>query len=200
VDRSGNGDLTEPDKRIEPNNPKDGSNRFGGSGSHTHFDIFEFTVAAGPTGTSKFRLDHWIRAENFTPKSDFDKKWHAKWLELRWENSTLWRKEGQGQGQTPVLFMPKPADAQVCALDGPLTFVVKMPEYQVLKRGAAGCDLAFHIVVMGRPHRGAEQQFFNPLATKEVPAGAHLAVEIAYPAKAGSDSPLRRQYLLKQRC
>ena len=54
----------------------------------THFDVFEFTVRAGATGTSRFRLDHWIRAESFTPKSDFEKKWYAKWLEVRWENST----------------------------------------------------------------------------------------------------------------
>ncbi len=200
VDRNANGDLTEPGERLEPNNPKDDSNRFAGSGSHTHFDIFEFTVRAGAAGPSKFRLDHWVRAENFTPKTDFDKKRHAKWLELRYENSTLWRKEGQGQGQTPVVFMPKPADAQVCALDGPLTFVVKLPQYQVLQRGEAGCDLAFHIVVMGRPHRGGEQRFYNPLATKEVPEGAHLEVEIEYPAKTANAPPLRRKYLLKQRC
>jgi hypothetical protein len=200
VDRNGNGDLTEPGKRIEPNNPKDGSNRFGGSGSHTHFDIFEFSVQVLATGTSKFRLEHWIRAENFTPATDFDKKWHAAWLKLRWENTTLWRLEGRGQGQTPVLFMPKPADAQVCTLDGPLTFVVKMPEQQVLQRGEAGCDLAFHIAVIGRPHRGAEQQFYNPLATKEVPEGAYLEVGIEYPAKTANTPPLRRKYLLKQRC
>src|SRR5437660_1658389 len=28
VDLNANGDLTEPDKRLEPNNPTDGSNRF----------------------------------------------------------------------------------------------------------------------------------------------------------------------------
>jgi hypothetical protein len=200
VDRNGNGDLTEPGERLEPDNPKDGSNRFAGSGSHTHFDVFEFTVRAGTGGTSKFRLEHWIRAEKFTPTTDFDKKLHAKWQELRWENATLWRREGQGQGQTPLLFMPKPADAQVCALDGPLTFVVKLPEYQVLQRGEAGCDPAFHIVVMGRPARGSEQPFFNPLATKEVPEAAHLEVEIEYPAKAANVPPPRRKYLLKQRC
>ncbi len=145
-------------------------------------------------------MHHWIRAENFVPKTDFDKEWHAKWLKLRWENSTLWRKEGQGQGQTPVLFMPKPADAQVCALDGPLTFVVRMPEYQVLKRGEAACDLAFCIVVKGRPHRGAGRPFHNPLATSEVPENAHLEVEIEYPAKVANAAPLRRKYLLKERC
>jgi hypothetical protein len=99
-----------------------------------------------------------------------------------------------------VWFMPRPADAQVCALDGPLTFVQKLPEYQVLQRGEAGCDLAFHIVVVGRPHRGAEQQFYNPLSTKEVPERAHLAVEIDYPAKTAGAPPLRRKCLLKQRC
>jgi RNA polymerase sigma factor (sigma-70 family) len=200
VDRNGNGDLTEPGERLEPNNPADGSNRFGGSGSHTHFDVYEFTVQAGAAGPTKIRLDHWIRAENFTPRTDFDKHLHAKWRELRYENSTLWRKDGLGQGQTPVLFMPRPAEAQVCALDGPLTFVVKLPESQVLQRGEAGCDVAFHIAVMGRPPRGAERQFYNPLATGEVPEGAHLEVEIEYPAKAANVPPPRRKYLLKQRC
>ena len=78
--------------------------------------------------------------------------------------------------------------------------VVKLPQYQVLQRGEAGGDLAFHIVVMGRPHRGAEQQFYNPLATKEVPEGTHLEVEIECPAKMVQAPPLRRKYLLKQRC
>jgi RNA polymerase sigma factor (sigma-70 family) len=200
VDRNGNGDLTEPDERLEPNNPKDGSNRFSGSGSHTHFDVFEFTVQAGTSGTGKFKLQHWIRAENFVPKTIFDRHLHADWLKLRYENSTLWRQDGQGQGQTPLVFMPKPADAQVCALDGPLTFVLKLAENQVLKRGEAGCDLAFHIAVMGRPHRGADQQFYNPLATAEVPEGAHLVVDIEYSSKAANTPPLRRKYLLKQRC
>jgi hypothetical protein len=200
VDQNGNGDLTESGKRLEPNNPTDGSNRFGGSGSHTHFDIFQFPVQAGMFGSSKFRLDHWIRAKDFTPITDFDKKLHAEWLKLHYENCTLWRQDGQGQGQTPLIFMPKPTDAQVCALDGPLTFVVKMPEYQVLKRGEAGGDLAFHIAVMGHPYRGAEHQLFNPLATKEVPTEAHLQVEIEYPAKKAQTLPLRRKYLLEQRC
>jgi len=200
VDRNGNGDLTEKGERLEPNNPKDGSNRFGGSGSHTHWDVFEFTVEAGATGKSKFLLNHWIRAENFVPQTAFDKDLQARWLKLRWENTTLFRKEGLGQGQTPLLFMPKPADAQVCAVDGPLTLMVRLPEYQVLRRGKAGCDLAFRIAVPGRPPRGAQQQFCNPLATTEVPASAYLEAEIEYPAKAANAPPLRRKYLLKERC
>jgi hypothetical protein len=45
-----------------------------------------------------------------------------------------------------------------------------------------------------------ERQFKNPLATKEVPEGAYLEVDIEYPAKADNAPPLRRKYLLKQRC
>jgi hypothetical protein len=200
VDRNANGDLTETDERLEPDNPKDDSNRFAGSGSHTHFDVFEFTVQAGAGRNSKFKLQHWIRNESFVPKTEFDKKLLAQWKALRHENSTLWRKDGLGQGQTALIFMPKPADAQVCALDGPLTFVVRMPEHQVLKRGEAGCDLAFCIAVIGRPHRGAEQQFWNPLSTTEVPEAAHLEVQIEFPAKGAGDPPLRRTYFLKERC
>jgi hypothetical protein len=202
VDRNGNGDLTEPGERLEPL-PLRISARgptYAGPGSHTHFDIFEFTVQAGATGTSKFQLHHWIRAETFTPETDFDKLWHAKWLKLRWESSTLWRKEGQGQGQTPLLFMPKPADAQVCALDAPPTIVVRLPDHQVLKRGAADNDVAFCIAVNGRPPRGVERAFHNPLTTREVPETAHLEVEIEYPAKTANSEPLRRKHLLKERC
>jgi hypothetical protein len=104
------------------------------------------------------------------------------------------------QGELENVEMPKPADSQVCALDGPLTFAVKLPQQRLLQRGEAGCDLAFHIVVMGRPHRGAQQQFFNRLATTEVPSGAHLEVDIAYPANTANAAPLHRQYVLKQRC
>jgi RNA polymerase sigma factor (sigma-70 family) len=199
IDRNGNGDLTEPDKRIEPNDPKDNP-KIVNPGLYKGFDIFEFAVQAGATGSSKFRLELWVRDEKFVPQTDFDTKIRAQWDQLHHENATLWRKDGSGQGQTPLIFMPKPADAQVCALDGPLTFVVKLPQYQVLQRGEAGGLVSFHIVVMGRPHRGAEQEFYNRLATKEVPEGAHLEVEIEYPAKAANAPPLRRKYLLKERC
>jgi len=75
-----------------------------------------------------------------------------------------------------------------------------MPEYRVLRRGEAGCDLAFYIIVPGRSPRGTEEPLFNRLATTEVPAGAHLEVAITYPAKTAGGTLLRRKYLLKQRC
>jgi len=193
VDRNGNGDLTEPDERLEPIDPRDRGIRFADPSGH---EVFEFTVRAGATGTSKFRLDHWIRP-SWTRSGN---EWHANWLEWRWEYGLLWRLHGRGQAQTRLFLMKNPADAQVCALDGPLTFVVRLPERQVLKHGEDGSDLAFNIVVMGRPHRGAEQEVYNPLATNEIPEGAYLEVEIEYPAKAPHGAALRRKYLLKQRC
>jgi hypothetical protein len=78
--------------------------------------------------------------------------------------------------------------------------VLKSPDDQVLERGEGGCDVAFHIAVVGRPPKGAERQFYNPLATTEAPQAAHLAVEIEYPGKGANDPPLRRTYFLKERC
>lgn len=200
VDRNADGDLTDPAERLEPNIPKDGSDRIGNPGMYTGMDHFEVAVEAGIGGASKFKLDRWVRAEAYEPQTEFEKGIRAKWLKHRWENSTLWRQEGLGQGQTPLLFMPKPADAQVCHLDGPLTFVLKSPEEQVLQRGEAGCDVPFHVAVVGRPPTGSQQQFCNRLATKEAPAAAHLMVEIEYPGKGDKDPPLRRTYFLKERC
>jgi RNA polymerase sigma factor (sigma-70 family) len=199
VDTNGNGDLTEPGKRLQPHNPKDGSNRFTGAGSHTHFDVFEFVVQTANGGTSKFKLNHWIPAENYVPKTEFEKHALATRQKLGYANSTLWRLDGLGRGQTPLIFMPKPADAQVCALDGPLTFVLKLPQYQILQRGEGGSNLSFHIATIGLPHRGGEHLFFNPLAISEVPEWAYMEVEIEYPTKTTSSPPLRRKYQLKER-
>jgi hypothetical protein len=70
----------------------------------------------------------------------------------------------------------------------------------VLKRGAANNDLAFCIVVKGRPPRGVEHAFHNPLATGEVPESARLEVEVEYPATTANAGPLRHKYVLKERC
>ena len=45
-----------------------------------------------------------------------------------------------------------------------------------------------------------EQQLYNPLATNEVPNRAHLEVEIEFPAKTAGAEPIKRKYLLKERC
>jgi protocatechuate 3,4-dioxygenase beta subunit len=198
VDRNANGDLTEADEKV---NPKVGDpTQIGNPGMYIRMDEYEFTVKTGTEGSSKFKFWLWIRAEKHAPTNDFEKKLHAHWQKLRHQIGTLYRLEGLGQGQTPLIFMPRPSDAQVCAMDGSLTFVEKMPEHQMLKRGEAGGHLAFHIVVTGYPYRGAEHPLYNPLATKEVPEGAHLEVEIEYPGKEANAPPLRRKYLLKQRC
>jgi hypothetical protein len=81
-----------------------------------------------------------------------------------------------------------------------LTFALKIPEHQVLMRGEAGSDLSFHIATLGRPATGSEQQFLNPLTTKEVPESAYLEVELEFPAKQEGASPIRRKYQLKERC
>jgi hypothetical protein len=200
VDRNANGDLTEPGNRLEPNNPNDGSNRFANVRSHTHFDVYEFTVNASAGRPSKLRLEHWIRAEHYEPTTEFEKERHERWKKLRFETTTLCRQDGQGQAKTLLLFMPKSAVAQVCALDGPLTFMPKLPDCQVLQRWEGGCELAFHIAGRGRPPFEREADYFNRLATKEVPKGVHLEVEIEYPAKEAGEPPLRRKHLLKRRC
>ncbi len=185
---------------MEAKDPKDNTLRLGNPGMYTHINEFEFAVQAGGREASKFKFWHSIRDEKFVPKTDFDKQMHAHWLKSRYERGMLLREGGQGQRHAPLFFMAKPADAQVCALDGPLTLVVKAPEYQTLQRGEGGCDVAFYVVVLGRPYRGADHQCYHALSTKEVPEAAHLEVEVEYPAKKADAPPLRRKYVLKERC
>jgi hypothetical protein len=205
VDLNANGDLTEPGERLQRKDPKDGSNRFGNPGLYTHFDVFDFEVTAWRgQGSARLSLNHWIRDEKFEPETDFDKMIHKDWLANRFETATLWRKAGETSAQNPVSFARKPADAQVCHLDGPLTFGLKGVGDDRLKRGAAGTDLALHIGTPGRPPVGKPAPFnrpaFAPLVCTEVPADAYLVAEIEFPGKNPGGEPVRVRVPLKQRC
>ena len=205
VDRDADGDLTEPEEKLVPDNPTDGSNLFSGSGSHTHYDVYDIVIDIGPTDgesleTTHFVLHRWVPAADFVPRSEFDRRVLGERQRLGYANSTLWRKKGRGKGQTPLLFMPDPDDAQVCALDGPLALVLKDPEGQVLRRGVEAWDVAFNIAVLGRSPRGIDRPFHNALATDEVPESAYLDVEIEFPAEEPPAPPIRRTYALKDRC
>jgi hypothetical protein len=200
VDRNGNGDLTEPEKRILVAKPKDDDPKLGNPGMYTHFEVHEFTVQTANGAACPFRFWHLIRAQKFTPQTDFEKRRYASWLTWRYERGYLWRLEGQAEAMTLLHMMPKPADAQVVAFDSELTFAVKAPEYQVLERGQAGCELSFHIIVPAHGPRGAEFPFLTRLATKEVRSAAYLEADIDYPAKSHSSAHIHRKYLLKERC
>jgi hypothetical protein len=201
VDRNANGDLTEADEKLEAQNPTDGSNKFGGSGSYTHFDVIPFTMPTGKDTIGKFKLQHWIRAEGFKPTTDFDRDLHQRWLKHGYEIGTLYRVDGLGQAQNGVAFVRKPAEAEVRYFDGPLTFTVRMPQYQVLKRGDKDCDLAFCIGTHGRrtPCFG-DHEVFSALATNEVPEGAHLIADVTFPGKSEKDQPITKRFFLKDRC
>lgn len=201
VDKNGNGDLTEADEKVEATNPTDGSNKFGGAGSHTHYDVLDFTVDATAGEPSRFILWHWIRDKKFVPNSDFDRFVFGVREKYQFENVSLYRQDGVGQGQTPVIFMPKPAQAQVTAMDGPLSFVLKMEDTQELDRSEDGADVSFHI---GGKVRDAFVGFGggmgNRLTTKEVPTKAYLELEVEYKVKKAGEGPIKRKYLLKERC
>jgi hypothetical protein len=202
VDRNGTGDLTESGKRLEPANPKDGSNRFGNPGLHTHFDVYDFELSAVKGQASKrFRLWHWVRDEKFQPQTDFDKARYKEWLEHRWENGTLWRKvSDSASAQNPVLFARTPEQAQVCHFDGALTFGLKMGDQQRLRRGRDGEDLSLYIGTPGRPVPKSPMQVFSPLLCEEVPAGVHPVVDIEFPGKKPGDKAVRLRVPLRQRC
>jgi hypothetical protein len=200
VDRNGNGDLTEAGERFQPVIPAEGVNTVGNPGFYTRFDAFEFTIQAASSGETKFRMDQWIRDPQFVPKTDIEKRLAAPWLKFRMERAILWRKNGLGQARTSVFFMPRAEDAQVCAFDGPVKTIVR-PE-QVLQRGAVGCNFAVHFAVLSRPYAGAETYHRSDtrVAEKEPPESAQLEVEIYFPSRIPGAEPIRRKYLLKQRC
>jgi len=201
VDHNANGDLTEAGERMGSM----GSNKFGNPGFHTHFNIFEFEVAAWKgKRSSLLRLQPWIRDRGFQPTSELHKKMHKDWRANGWEIATILRKHGKEAAQIPVIFTPRPGDAQVCHLDGPLTFTLRSGEGPVLKRGPAGTNLELQIGTRGRlPKVGVPLlilQSFSPLLCTEVPPDAYPVAEIEFPGKRPGAEPVRVRIPLKERC
>jgi RNA polymerase sigma factor (sigma-70 family) len=197
MDRNGNGDLTEPNKRVSLDVEETKKIKVG-PGMYTGMNSFDLGEVEG----LKLRLDYWVRNRKFVPRSSFDKQIFKDHEEKGWEFSTLWRilPDGSKSAQIPLCFCRRPEDGQVCHLGGRLTFALRDGKGQSFVRPAEETALNLMIGTPGLPARGWTERVFAPLGTNEVPANVHPLAHIEFPHKDAGQPPIKIEAALKKRC
>lgn len=204
VDGNGNGDLTEPAERVKLDQEKTDEINVASGSPYKGMNVFPLGNLGGletEHGKTRLRLDHWVRKKNFTPKTDFYKRILARRDKYGWENATLWRYVDEDTtAQNPVIFSPRPEDAQISHLGGPLTVQLKWGDRAKLKRGENPGQLSIHIGTQGLAARNSRREVFSPLTCDEVPPEVQPVAEIRFPAETPDAPPIRRRVGLKERC
>jgi hypothetical protein len=195
-DRNRNGDLTDPEDRIELDAEATKKIRISGEG-YSGLSIFEIGTVAGV----KLRFQFWVRKRDFTPNDE----WLRNLLQEReanhWENSTLLRIAADGtQAQIPILLTAKPVDAQIAHLDCPLTIGLRSAERQKLQPWPQSTNFDVQIGTPMLPPRNYARPMFAPLATGELPKDVHPQAVFTYPAKKPGAPPIVQIIELNQRC
>ena len=206
IDRNGNGDLTDPDERIELDRAATDGIHLAETPSIKAMHVFQIRHVAG--SVLKFHL--WVRNPEYDPSKDVTLKDHPKIQAYRkdlvdrdWLNGSLYRVATDGmQAQIPLVLTTKPADAQVCHLLGPLTIELKWGERQRLEPWPKKTVFDIHIGSRNLPPRNWRRSGFDfaPLTTSEIPVDVHPVVTFEYPAAGSDGKPLHQILPLDERC
>ncbi len=200
IDRSGNGDLTEPADRVELDAEATGKIKLGNPGAYKAMHVFPLGEVAG----TKLVFQLWVRDPDFDLSKN---KQHGEvlrqWDKNKWVNGTLYRiaKDGS-QAQNPLLLTSSPADAQITHFDGPLTFELKWLDQQRLEPWPKQTVFDVNIGTRNLVAKGSEAQGFGStrLTTTEVPANVHPVATFEFPAASPHGTPIIREVQLDQRC
>src|SRR5262245_35165097 len=86
VDRNGNGDLTEADKRVAVDIEATREIKVE-QGAYKGMNVFDLGTVAG----HRLKLQFWVRNKDYVPKDDFYKAILKERRENDWENASLYR-------------------------------------------------------------------------------------------------------------
>jgi hypothetical protein len=207
VDRNGNGDLTEPGKKVSAKSDKSQDPEFG----HT-FEAGDLSVGGkvhkGLT-VSFPPLSLYARNPSFADfsalQSALKANSNAETAVLRIDVQSA-RLKGGGIGgrlsylagfydETGILqFASSPTDAPVIHLDGPLhvTFYGLKPTFRLNRDNEA-------VLMVGTPGQGSGT--FAMLAYEDaIPKGLNPKVEIVFPSAQKDSAPVKELFELKDRC
>lgn len=206
IDRNGNGDLTDPNERIELDRAATDRIHLASTQSVKAMHVFQIGNVAG--SELNFRL--WVRNPEYNPTEDETLKDHpeiqAYQQDMRdrdWTNGSLYRVAPDGmQAQIPLALTTNPDDAQVCHLLGPLTIDLKWGERQRLEPWPKKTVFDINIGSRNLPPRNWKHSGFDfaPLTTSEIPVDVHPVVTFEYPAAGPDGKSLYQTLLLDERC
>ncbi|MFO0926367.1 MAG: hypothetical protein U0736_04920 [Gemmataceae bacterium] len=180
VDRNGNGDLTDPGERLAVKTPNQ---------DPAAFEETEITAGAGGPVKFRFHLYGWfaLRDGKEDPKRELEASIGVTLPDGR-------RFGAWGDERAGLIFAPRPQDAPVVHLGGPLVmgFEVRHP----LEKKSNG---RFELSV-GVGTRGLGAGSFAHLCYNVVPKDVYPKAVLEFPNKERGGPPVRVEMTLKERC
>jgi hypothetical protein len=176
VDRNGNGDLTEAGERVRlAKRDQDPA-------------PFEETTITTPEGQHQFQvhLFGWFNLKDGR-EGRVEPSLSVSWLGQQ-------RYGAWGDEQSPLVFAPRPQEAPVVHVGGPLQmgFEVRSP---LRKQGDQVYELS-----AGVGSKGLGQGSFAHLQYNVIPKDDHPVAVLEFPTKAGGGPTARAEMVLDQRC
>ncbi len=199
VDRNGNGDLTEPDKRVQLKNGENKNFRSFEAGeisdgtlTHSGLSVFQFLVNEESVGNSK-------EFERIKTSGPEPWTWWVRITAERPENDARQLPKqikyvANGDGLGYLLFADKPQDAPLIHFNGPWTLGLQ----DIKQKLVAGQESMLQIGV-GTPGIGPGT-FTFVLYPDTIPNTDFPEADVTFPAKNSDGKALHKKYTLKQRC
>lgn len=199
IDRNGNGDLTDPEDKVELD--QQATARFGrtSSGYLKSMHIFPLGEVFG----SSLNFHLWVRNLDFDMSGERPviQKWYQEMSDKHWVNGSLYRvgKEKM-HSQNPLLLTQTPEEAQISRFDGPLTFSLSRSDYTKLEDWPRKTQLSIHIGWENLLAKDCSSKGFalTSLATTDLPPEIHPEAVISYEDSTGKQH--QERLVLNERC
>lgn len=200
LDRNGNGDLTDPEDRVELDVTATAKIHLSNIGSIKALNVFTLGEVFG----TDLYFQLWVRDLKYDNSGDPQilRDWDKECAQHHWEQGSLMRKANDGtQSQNPLLLTAKPADAQISHFGGPLTFDLSTSAAQ-FQAWPKKSHLAVHIGCRGLLAKDCRLKNFGftRLTTTEIPSDVHPLVKLELPANGSSTPSFSETSKLDQRC
>jgi hypothetical protein len=180
VDANGNGDLTEPGKKLKVQTPNQ---------DPASFEDIEIT---GSDGKEKHKLQVFVYKWFDYQEGKDDRAQPA--LTVGWTGKRSFG--AWGDGQSPLKFAPSPKLAPIIHIDGPLQMGFECQQPLVKKT-----DGTYELSV-GVGTQGLGKGSFSHLKYWEnaVPESVYPSAILEFPSKTPGGDPVRVEVVLKKRC
>jgi hypothetical protein len=198
VDRNGNGDLTEPGEAVktEKGNEAMGNFTIGdlklGGLTHTGVSVTRVNVSAEMVGND----DEWQRLKKTAKEPSM---W---WVSISAERDADDTRELpkkinyiiNGDGAGMLVFGDSAKDAPVLHINGPFTLAL-----QDRRQFFVAGEKRMFLIGVG-PQGIGPGTFAFIRYPNTIPATVYPEAEIAFPARSRSQEPIKKKYVLKERC
>jgi hypothetical protein len=196
-DRSGDGDLTDPEDRIEFDREASAELKFAEGSSYSGMNAFPIGTIEG----CEIKFNYWVRKPSFFPDDERLRKIEEERASNNWEIGTLWRVAGDGSHtQNGMCLTERPDDAQITHIEGPLTFALKWQSQQRIEIWPKSTVFDVHIGTPSLAAKNYKHQVFSPLSITEYPQDIHPIARFELPPKQHGGKTIFHEVPLDQRC